>query len=163
MIRRATVAAALVLGAACLNTSGPHGFVFRYQLRILGCATTCDTAGTTPVDTAQRGDTVWLEHFISLVGAVDSVTPQTATLRADCAGHIAILSANTTVRTIPPPTCGDSTYEEDFTLIGTPIKDAITIYTQWVVDQQLSAGFYTVRGRVMVQPRVEPSFGITVQ
>jgi hypothetical protein len=106
---------------------------------------------------------VWLEHIISLLGAVDSLLPETATLRADCAGHIAILNGTIAIRTIPAPTCPDSTFQQDFSLKGITAPQEDTIYTQWAVDSGLTPGLYVVQGRVMVRPRVEPSFAFTIR
>jgi hypothetical protein len=160
---RVVPAAAVVLGAACLNTAEPKGFVFRYSIGAYGCDTTCATPGANSIASAARGDTVWLQHLLELVAAVDSFRPQTTTLRAECSENVAILMGNSAVDTVPTPTCPDSTYQQSFQLKDIDWPAAIVRYTRWVVDSSLTPGLYGLRGRVMVQPRIEPTFGFTIQ
>lgn len=152
------VAGAVLLGAgaACINSVGPSGFVFQYGIGAFGCDTTCATPGTTMIDSAARGDTVWLRYDILLVqSARDSAD---ATLRPDCTENVAIRTGVTTVRTIPAPaTCQDSTAPQRF-----PLGGAVTRYTRWVVDSGLTPMTYFVVGRVMVRPTIEPSFPFVI-
>lgn len=161
--RRVVALAAVLLGGGCLNTTAPTGFVFRYQLHAFGCDASCDTPGDTAITSAARGDTVWLQHVLELIAAVDSVRPQTATLRPDCAENVAVLSGTSTVRRLPAPSCADSTYLQGFQLAGIDYPQTIVAYTRWVVDSGLTPALYGLRGRVMVQPRLEPTFGFEVQ
>lgn len=166
MTRRMAVIGAVLLGggAACLNTAEPRGFTFRYQIFASGCDTTCAAPGSVPIDSAARGDTIWLQHVVELIGAVDSVTPQPATLRPDCAENVAVLAGNSTVRSVPTPaTCPDSTFEQNFTLQGITFPSIVVRYNRWVVDPALSPAVYGLRGRVMVQPRIEPIFAFTIR
>jgi hypothetical protein len=159
-------AVAVLLGAlvpACTPTTEATGFIFSYGIGAFGCDTPCATPGAATIDSAARGDTVWLQHTMVLVAAVDSFTPQFATLRPDCAGHVAVLSGTATVRTLPTPTCNDSTYGLAFQLANVDYPQTLIAYTQWVVDSDLVPGAYLLRGRVLVRPRLEPVLGFTVQ
>ena len=146
----------VLLGAvaliACFNSAEPTGFVFQYGISAFGCDSTCAAPGATMIDTAARGDTVWLRHEVLLVQSIrDSAE---ATLRPACAENVAIHAGVNTVRTIPAPaTCQDSTAALKFALGG-----IVTRYTQWVVDSGLTPMTYVVVGRVMVRPLIEPSF-----
>lgn len=143
-------------GIACLNSSEPSAFRFQYQIGVYGCDTDCTAPGTTPVDSAARGDTIWLRHDIVLLQATDTV--RRATIRPDCAGAVWVQSGAATLDTIPTATCPDSTAPWVFA-IGTPV----TRFHQWVVDPALSPAIYEVVGRLLVQPRIEPRFGFKIK
>jgi hypothetical protein len=166
---RQIAAAAVVLlagggGVACINSAAPTGFVFQYQVGAYGCDTTCATAGDSAITSAARGDTVWVFHLVRLINAIDPAAPQFARLRPTCAENVVILASGTTVRSLPAPAdCPDSTYRQAFTLLGTDWPTTVSWYTRWVVDAALTPGGYAVRGRVMVQPQIEPTFDFTVQ
>ncbi|HKC40876.1 MAG TPA: hypothetical protein VKC15_15155 [Gemmatimonadales bacterium] len=164
---RVAALAALVLGVgalACVHSTDATGYVFQYGITAFGCDTTCAAPdSTTPIQSAARGDTVWLQHLMILIAAVDSFTPQIATLRRDCAENVAVLAGNTTVRSLPTPTCADSTYEQAFQLAGYDYPHTIATYTRWVVDSQLAPTQYGLRGRLMVRPRIEPTLPFGVQ
>jgi hypothetical protein len=130
--------------------------VFQYQIGVYGCATDCTAPGTTPVSSAARGDTIWLRHDILLLQATDTI--RRATLRPDCAGGVLVQFGAATRDTVPTATCPDSTMVRDFAL-GT----GITRFHQWIVDSALTPAVYSVVGRVLVQPRLEPRFGFTIQ
>ncbi len=160
----AVVALGGAFGLACLNSADPTGFVFQYGIGAFGCDTTCAAPNTAaPIDSAARGDTVWLQHEILLVAAVDSFTPQVATLRPDCAENVAVMTGTSTVRSLPTPSCPDSTYPQGFHLAGIDYPKVIVVHTRWVVDSGLAPGLYGLRGRVLVRPRLEPTFGFQVQ
>jgi hypothetical protein len=162
--RRVVTLVVVLLGAACIHTTAPTGFTFQYQIRALACDTSCAAPDSTVVVTsAARGDTVWLQHVMSLVGAVDSFTPQAVTLRPDCEVNVLVIAGSTTLRSIPTPTCPDSTYSQWFQLAGIYYPQILVRYTQWVVDAGLAAGSYGVRGHVVVQPRLEPTLTFDVQ
>jgi hypothetical protein len=163
---RAALVLLLGVGAvapACTPTTEATGFIFSYGINAFGCDTTCATPGATPIDSAARGDTVWLQHAMVLVGAVDSFAPQFATLRPDCAENVAVVAGNSVVRSVPTPTCADSTYRRPFQLAGVDYPNDTIVYTRWVIDAGLVPGGYLLRGRVLVRPLLEPSFGFTVQ
>lgn len=143
-------------GIACLNSSEPSAFRFQYQIGVYGCDTDCTAPGTTPVDSAARGDTIWLRHDIVLLQATDTV--RRATIRPDCAGAVWVQSGAATLDTIPTATCPDSTTLRDFAL-GAPF----TRFDQWIVDSALTPAVYSVVGRVLVQPLLEPRFAFTIQ
>lgn len=153
-----------VVAVACTPSTEATGFVFQYGIAAFGCDTTCAAPNTSaPIDSAARGDTVWLQHMVVLVAAVDSFIPQVATVRPDCAGNVAVLSGTTTVRTLPTPTCNDSTYRLAFQLADVDYPQTLIVYTQWVVDTLLAPGLYGLRGRVLFHPRIEPTLGFEVQ
>ncbi len=141
---------------ACFNTAEPTGFVFQYGISAFGCDSTCAVPGATMIDTAARGDTVWLRHEVLLVQSIrDSAE---ATLRPACAENVAIHAGVNVVRTIPAPaTCQDSTATLKFALGG-----AVMRFSQWVVDSGLTPMTYVIVGRVMVRPLIEPSFSFVV-
>jgi len=148
----------------CIPPTQGSGFIFQYGIGAYDCDTTCATPNpTAPIDTAARGDTVWLQHAISLIGAADSFRIQMATLRPDCAENVAVLTGSITVRSLPTPTCADSTSSVGFQLAGVDQPQTIVVYTRWVVDSGLAPGAYLVRGRIMVRPRIEPALGFQVQ
>ena len=149
--------------AACTPTTEATGFIFQYGIGAFGCDTTCATPGTATIDSAARGDTVWLQHALVLVGAVDSFVPQFATLRPDCAENVAVVTGNNIVQSVPTPTCNDSTYRRPFQLAGVDYPNDTIVYTRWVIEAGLAPGGYLLRGRVLVHPRLEPSLGFTVQ
>lgn len=157
-------ALALLFVVGCLPTTSGSGFIFQYGIGAYDCDTTCATPNpAAPIDTTARGDTVWLQHAISLIGAVDSFRVQLATLRPDCAENVAVQSGTITVRSLPTPTCADSTHSVGFQLAGVNAPQTIVVYTRWVVDSGLVAGQYLLRGRIMVRPRIEPALGFQVQ
>jgi len=157
-------ALAFFLVVGCLPPTQGSGFIFQYGIGAYDCDTTCATPNpSAPIDTAARGDTVWLQHAMSLIGAIDSFRVQLATLRPDCAVNVAVLSGNSTVRSLPTPTCADSTARVGFQLAGVDQPQTIVVYTRWVVDSGLAAGLYLLRGRVMVHPLIEPVLGFQVQ
>ena len=153
----------VAVAPACTPTTEATGFIFQYGIAAFGCDTTCATPGAVTIASAARGDTVWLQHAIVLVGAVDSFTPQLATLRPDCAENVAVVTGNSIVRSLPTPTCADSTYRRPFQLADVDYPRDTIVYTRWVVDAGLVPGGYLLRGRVLVRPRLEPSLGFTVQ
>jgi len=163
---RVTVGAVVVLGAAavaCAHSTDATGFVFQYGIAAFGCDTTCATPDSTAsIATAGRGDTVWVQHTMTLLGAIDSFIPQIATVRPDCAGPVAVIAGTTTVRSVPTPTCADSTLPDTFQLAGINFPRTVVAYTRWVVDTGLSPRGYLVRGRVMVHPAIEPAVFFTV-
>jgi hypothetical protein len=163
---RAALVGLLGVGAvapACTPTTEATGFVFQYGIDAFGCDTTCATPGAAPIASAARGDTVWLQHTMTLVAAVDSFIPQVATVRPACAGQVAVVTGGSTVRSVPTPTCADSTLPDSFQLAGVDYPQTVIAFTQWVVDAGLAPGGYLLRGRVLVRPRLEPSLGFTVQ
>jgi hypothetical protein len=154
LTERVATAAVVLLGTAagtaCITSVEPSGFVFQYGIAAFGCDTTCASPGTTTLDSAARGDTVWLQHDIRLLQSARDGAE--ATLRPNCTENVAIRAAVTTVRTIPAPaTCQDSTAPHRFAL-----GEVVTRYTQWVVDSGLTPMTYFVVGHLMVQPRIEP-------
>lgn len=162
--RGAALVVSVAVAVGCTPTTSGTGFIFQYGIAAYGCDTTCAAPNTAvSLDSAARGDTVWLQHMMVLIAAVDSFIPQMATLRPDCAGNVAVLSGSVTVRSLPTPTCNDSTYRHSFQLAGVDYPDTLAVYTQWVVDTALAPGFYGLRGRVMVHPRIEPVLGFAVQ
>ena len=164
MTRPLIVLGAVLASTSCVQSQEPTGFGFGYQLLAYDCATSCDAPGDSLISSAARGDTVWLSHLVELVSAVDSTRPQQATLRPDCEVNAVVLAGVNTVRSLPAPaTCPDSTYEQNFTLANIAFPRAITRYTRWIVDSGIPPGTYQLRGRVMVQPRLEPSFTFAIQ
>ena len=163
-MRRWVALAIVVLGAGCLNSTEPRGFIFQYEIGALACATDCTAPGDSAITTASRGDTVWVFHTLTLIAAIDSFKTQTATVRPPCAENVVLQRGTTTAGKLPSPlTCPDSTAAERFTLVGFPDPSQITRYTRWIVDSSLVTGSYGLRGRVMVQPRIEPIYSVTVQ
>lgn len=163
-MRPAAVAVgATLVAAACVSTQEPKIFTFQYGLAVYGCDTSCVVPGPTALDSATRGDTVWLYHLVQLVGAVDSVTPQSATLRPDCAVNVVRAMGGDTVGIAGPATCPDSSYTQQFTLSGVTFPPAIDRYTRWVVDSATTPGTYVLIGRVMVQPRITPAFSFPIK
>jgi len=164
LARRVAAAAVVLLAVGCINTTAPTGFAFRYQVRAFRCGTTCTTPdSTTQIASAARGDTVWVQHRVDLIAALDSLAPQSATLRPDCAGSVAVVNGSTTVRTLPTPTCADSTYRQAFQLADVDYPRTIVIYTRWVVDPALTPAQYGLRGRVVFRPLLEPVSTFDVQ
>jgi hypothetical protein len=162
--RRAVAAGAALIAAACLNTAEPTNFAFRYGVAAYACGASCDAPGDSVISAAARGDTVWVSHLVELIGAPDSVTPQLARLRPDCAENVAIVTSTTTVRSLPnPASCPDSTYRWYFALDSIDYPSAVSVYTRWIIDSALTPGTYGVRGRVLVTPRLEPTFGFHLQ
>ena len=141
---------------ACIASSAPQDYAFQYQIGVVGCATDCTAPGQTPISAAARGDTVWLRHGIVLLQSSGGI--KRVTLRPNCAENVLIQSGTTAVDTVPTPSCPDSTTLSDFAL-GT----TLTRYNQWIVDSTLAPAAYSVVGRIMVQPRIEPRFIITIQ
>ena len=150
-------AAALGVGVACLPSTELTGFVFQYGIAAFDCDTTCAAPGADTISTAARGDTVWLRHQIVLVQSVNDSSD--ATMRPICADNVAIRAGVTTLKTLPAPAgCAlDSTDIRRFALGGT-----LTRYTQWVVDSSLTPAPYSVVGRVLVHPLIEPSLTFTI-
>ena len=161
--RPAAALVAVLLGSGCINTNEPIGFVFQYQVRTFNCGTPCSAPGDSEITSGARGDTVWLQHTIDLIAALDSFTPQTATVRPDCAENVAVLSGTTTIRSLPTPSCADSTYRKSFQLAGIDYPQTMVVYTQWIVDSSLLPARYALRGRVLVRPRLEPTTGFDVR
>jgi hypothetical protein len=155
---------AVGIGAGCIDTSAPSAYAFRYQISAYACDTSCAAPdSSTAITFAARGDTVWLQHAMSLVGAADSFTPKVVTLRPNCEVNVVVLAGSTILRTLPTPTCPDSTYPQGFQLAGIDYPQSLIVYTRWVLDLQLSPGPYGLQGRVVVQPRLEPTFPFDVQ
>jgi len=155
---------AVGIGAGCIDTSAPSAYAFRYQISAYACDTSCAAPDSSAqVTFAARGDTVWLQHAMSLVGAADSFTPKVVTLRPDCDVNVLVVVESTILRTLPTPTCPDSTYPQGFQLAGIDYPSSLIVYTRWVVDSQLSPGPYGLQGRVVVQPRLEPRLPFDVQ
>ena len=150
--------AALLVGVACINdVAGPRQLVLQYQITALGCDTPCIRPNRTPVTSAARGDTVWIEHVIQLAGTLD--TTFAATVRPDCAENVAIEFGDSTVATAPvPATCPDSTFQQEYATFV-----PVTRQTLWPVDAALSPGFHVIVGRILVAPLAEPKLGFTVQ
>lgn len=155
-MKRVVAAIMVAAGAACVNTTQPRGFVYQYQVGVFGCGADCTEPGTTAVASAARGDTVWLQHHITLLQSFDS--SHTATVRPDCAENVSIRIGSALRDTVPTPTCPDSLASRSFTL-----GDTLTRFNQWIVDSALAPAVYTLVGRVLVQPRLEPTFGFDVQ
>lgn len=153
-------AVALAAAAACLNTTNPGGFIYQYQIRVFACDTpACSGPDTNSVvSTASPGDTVWLRHDILLLQASDST--HEATIRPDCAQNATVAFGASVVQSLPDPaTCADSTAPEEFSMGELLVRN-----TRWVLDSALVGGnTYAVRGRVLVQPNIEPVFGFVVQ
>jgi hypothetical protein len=155
MRRSATVMAAVIV-AACVNSAAPRGFLIRYQIGVFACNSPC-TAPDTAIASARRGDTIWLQHDVRLLQALEPTAR--ARIRPDCAENAAIQSATgATVRSVPAPTCPDSIALHDFVADSSVIRSI-----PWIIDSALTPAVYNVVGRVLVQPRVEPSFRFTVQ
>ena len=149
--------AALLVGVACINVAEPRQLVLRYRITALGCDTPCIRPNRTPVDSAARGDTVWIEHVIELAGTLD--TTFEATVRPDCAENVAIEFGGGIVAKAPAPeTCPDSTASQVF-----EAQTPVVRLTRWAVDTGLMPGFHVIVGRVMVQPNLEPRLEFTVQ
>lgn len=151
---------ALAAGVACLNSAEPRGFFYQYGVGVHACdSLTCDAPDSTAtLSTAAPGDTVWLRHDILLVQAAEDTT--NATIRPDCAENVRVAFGGTIVQSLPEPvTCGDSTALQEFVL-----GEVFTRFTQWVLDSALVPGnTYSVMGRVLAQPRIEPTFGFIIQ
>lgn len=151
---------ALAAGVACLNSTEPRGFIYQYQVGVHACdSLTCDQPDSNAtVSTAAPGDTVWLRHDILLLQAIVDTT--NATIRPDCAENARVAFGGTTVQSLPDPvTCEDSTALQEF-VEGV----VLTRFTQWVLDSALVPGnIYSVVGRVLVEPRIEPTFGFLIQ
>lgn len=149
--------AALLLAVGCIEVAGPSSAVLRYQITALGCDTPCIRPNRTPIDSAFRGDTVWIEHVIELFSTAD--TAFVATIRPDCRENVAIEFGDSIVASVPAPeTCPDSTVPQSF------VNNApLTRLTRWPVDTGLTPGFQVIVGRILVQPNVEPKLGFTVQ
>jgi hypothetical protein len=151
---------ALAAGIACLHSADPRGFIYQYQVGVHACdSLTCDEPDSTAtVSTAAPGDTVWLRHDILLLQAGEDTT--NATIRPDCAENARVAFGGTTVQSLPEPvTCEDSTVLQAFVQ-----EEVLTRFTQWVLDSTLVPGnVYSVMGRVLVQPRIEPTFGFLIQ
>jgi hypothetical protein len=164
MTRTTIMLGAILASTSCVQSQEPTGFSFGYQLSAYACATSCDVPGDSLISSAARGDTVWLSHLVELVFAIDSTRPQQATLRAACGVNVVVLAGVNTVRSLPAPAiCPDSTYEQTFTLAGVVFPRSIDRYTRWIVDSGIPPGTYEVRGGVMVEPRLEPSFTFAIQ
>lgn len=164
MTRPLIVAGAVLASTSCVQSQAPTGFAFGYQLTAYGCATPCDAPGDSSISSAARGDTLWISHLVELVSSLDSLRPQGATLRPDCEVNLVVLAGSTTVRSLPAPTiCPDSTYEQTFTLANIAFPRTVTRDTRWIVDSGIPPGTYQVRGRMMVQPRLEPTFTFAIQ
>ena len=150
--------AALLVEIACINdVAGPKQLVLQYQITALGCDTPCIRPNRTPVTSAARGDTVWIEHVIQLVGTLDTTIE--ATVRPDCAENVAVEFGDSTVATAPVPvTCPDSTSQQEYATFV-----PVTRQTRWPVDTALTPGFHVIVGRMLVEPHVEPKLGFTVQ
>lgn len=164
-LKRPCIALGAVLAStSCVHSQEPTGFAFGYQLVAYGCATSCDVPGDSSISSAARGDTLWISHLVELVAGVDSSRPEQARLRPDCEVNLVVLAGTSTVRSLPTPTiCPDSTYEQNFTLANIAFPREITRFTRWIVDSGIPPGAYLLRGRVMVQPRLEPSFTFAIQ
>lgn len=152
--------AALLLAVGCIEVAGPSSAVLRYQITALGCDTPCIRPNRTPIDSAFRGDTVWIEHVIELFSTAD--TTFVATIRPDCRENVAIevgTSGDSIVASMPAPeTCPDSTVPQSF-VNNTPL----TRLTRWPVDTGLTPGLHLIVGRILELPRVEPKLGFTVR
>jgi len=148
--------AALLLGLACINVAEPRQLVLRYGITVLGCDTPCNRPNRTAITSAARGDSVWIEHVIELVGTLD--TTYTATVRPDCTENVAIELSDSVVATVPAATCQDSTAPQVFSTSVPVIRQ-----TRWPVDAGLTPGFHVLVGRILVQPPTEPKLGFTVQ
>jgi len=149
--------AALLLGLACINVAEPRQLLFQYRITALGCDTPCTRPNRTAITSAARGDSVWIEHVIELVGTLD--TTYTATLRPDCTENLAIEVGDSVVATVPASgTCQDSTVQQVFATFVPVIRQ-----TLWPVDAGLTPGLHVIVGRILVQPSTEPHLGFTVQ
>lgn len=150
---------ALLIGG-CINAAEPRGSIFQYGIAVHACeSTSCSAPDSVAVlTTAAPGDTVWLRHAVTLLQSVDALAP--ATIRPECAENATVAFGATTVQALPEPiTCADSTAVRVFERTET-----LVIFTQWVLDAALVSGnAYTVTGRVLVQPRIEPTFNFLVQ
>jgi hypothetical protein len=164
MTRTTIMLGAVLASTSCVQSQEPTGFSFGYQLSAYDCATSCDAPGDSLISSAARGDTVWVSHLVQLVSAIDSTRPQQATLRPACGVNVVVLAGVTIVRSLPAPAiCPDSTFEQNFTLAGVAFPRSIDRYTRWIVDSGIPPGTYQLRGGVMVQPRLEPSFSFAIQ
>jgi len=150
--------AVLLLGLACINdVSEPRQLLFQYRITALGCDTPCTRPNRTTITSAARGDSVWIEHVIELVGTFDTI--YTATVRPDCTENVAIELSDSVVATAPASvTCQDSTAQQVFSTFVPVIRQ-----TLWPVDTALTPGFHVIVGRILVQPLTEPRLGFTVQ
>lgn len=153
MRRLLALALALAAGSASVcPTEEPTIFRLRYEFRVLGCGDTgCGAPGTDEdtIRVANRSDTVWLFHRVRMLASFDSTLVR---LRPDCADHVWVVRDNVTVRTVPASvTCPDST-DEDHLRGG----EELLRLTQWVVDRTLEPATYLVRGRMVVEPVLEP-------
>lgn len=156
---RRAIGVLLVAGLGCLNTAEPAGFVYQYGIGVYACDPAgCELPDTTvAVSAAAPGDTVWVRHVVILLQAGDST--HTATIRPGCAANVLVHLGADTVQSLPTPAaCPDSTAPEEFTL-GVPLMRL----TQWALDPALMAGTtYAVVGKIMIQPRIEPTFAFQV-
>jgi len=149
--------APLLLGLACINVAEPRQLLLRYRITALGCDTPCTRPNRTAITSAARGDSVWIEHVIELVGTLD--TTYTATVRPDCTENVAIEVGDSVVATVPASaTCQDSTAQQVFSTFVPVIRQ-----TRWPVDAALTPGFHVIVGRILVQPPTEPRLGFTVR
>jgi hypothetical protein len=162
--RRVAVLVAVVLGGACVTTTDPTLYSFRYQIGAFGCDTSCATPDTAALITAAaQGDTVWVLHALSLEDALDTLSVEVARLRPACAQNVVVLAGTSIVRTLPTPSCPDSTFPQGFQLAGIDFPQRVVVATRWVVDSGLAPGLYGLKGRVLVQPLLEPVYPFSVQ
>lgn len=148
--------AALLLGLSCINVAEPRQLFLQYRVTALGCDTPCNRPNRTVITSAARGDSVWIEHVIELIGTVD--TTVTGTVRPDCTENVAIEVGDSVVATVPAsPTCQDSTAQQAFATFVPVIRQ-----TLWPVDSALTPGLHVIVGRILVQPPTEPKLGFTV-
>lgn len=149
--------AALLVGVACINVAEPRQLVLRYRITAFGCDKPCIGPIRTPIDSASRGDTVWIEHVIELAGTLD--TTFEGTVRPDCTENVAIEFGTSIVATVPAlETCPDSTAPHVF-----EVQTPVVRLTLWSVDTGLTPGFHVLVGRIMVEPSLEPKLPFTVR
>lgn len=149
--------AALLLGLSCINVAEPRQLFLQYRITALGCDTPCNRPNRTVITSAARGDSVWIEHVIELIGTVD--TTVTGTVRPDCTENVAIEVGDSVVATVPASsTCPDSTEQQAFATFVPVIRQ-----TRWPVHPALTPGLHVIVGRILVQPPTEPKLGFTVQ
>jgi hypothetical protein len=110
-----------------------------------------------PISSAHRGDSVWI-----MLSIEDSTTPggTSVTIRDTCARLATILRGGAVVDSVPISiTCAPTSTKEQ--VVGTR-PQFVSIFTLWPIPASFPAGTYTIRGEVLVNPRVNASVTLPV-
>jgi hypothetical protein len=151
--------AAAALGAGCLHTNAPKGFTVQYAIGIYGCAVSCQTPGSQLIASAVRGDTVWVQHVVSLITALEPTA--LGRVLPECESHTTVENGRGLVFVaLPTSTCPDSVESHDFVA-----DSVVTRLDQWVIDSSLADTgntAYAIVGHVLQKPLLEPRFLFTI-